>query len=265
MTKLISIITINFNNKLGLVKTVNSVIGQTFSDFEYLLIDGGSTDGSVEIIEKNKNNFFYSISERDSGIYDAMNKGIKASTGKFLLFLNSGDYLASPEVLQKVVDNLQNADIVYGDIYQNVNGRLVETIYPSKITAKFFFPHSLPHSASFMHRSLFDKYGLYNTSNKIVSDWEFFFLAVCKYNCIIKHISVFVSVYDLTGVSHTSGGLPSQEKRQVIEKHFTYFKDDYLTFLKFERNIKAPFRLVKRINRLFLRLFNINRVYIKDI
>lgn len=265
MGNLISIITINFNNKGGLSKTIDSVLDQTFKEFEYIIIDGGSTDGSAEVIQEKKNNFSYSISEKDGGIYEAMNKGIEVATGKYLLFLNSGDYLSSPQVLQQAASYLTGIDIVYGDLYQDVRGRLVETIYPSKITPKYFFINSLPHPASFIKKELFEKYGNYNTRYKIVSDWEFFFLAVCKYNCSVHHIPVFVSVYNLIGMSHKSGNLPAREREMVIDNHFKEIKDFYEKKLKRERVILAPYKFFKRGYRFLLRMININRVYIKDI
>ena len=95
----LSIITINLNNCAGLQKTLDSVFAQTFTDYEYLVIDGGSTDGSAELIKKQENKFVYCVSEKDNGIYHAMNKGIRKATGDYLLFLNSGDYLVNDEVL----------------------------------------------------------------------------------------------------------------------------------------------------------------------
>src|SRR5215213_3812369 len=96
-----SIISINLNNAEGLQKTFDSVFNQTFTDFEYIIIDGGSSDGSEEIIKENADKFSYWVSEKDDGIYDAMNKGIAKATGDYLLFLNSGDHLLDSSILQK--------------------------------------------------------------------------------------------------------------------------------------------------------------------
>ena len=103
---LISIITVNYNDSSGLLKTIKSVIGQKFSDFEYIIIDGGSVDGSKDVILKHQEHFSHWVSEEDRGIYHAMNKGIKAARGEYLLFLNSGDYLHSEVVLQRVSSQL---------------------------------------------------------------------------------------------------------------------------------------------------------------
>ena len=106
----LSIITINYNNKNGLQKTIDSVISQTFKDFEWIIIDGGSTDGSKELIEKYSQHITYWVSEPDKGIYNAMNKGIKVAKGEYLFFLNSGDYLVQPNTINQIFTQSPNTD-----------------------------------------------------------------------------------------------------------------------------------------------------------
>ena len=115
MSKL-TIITINYNNLEGLKRTVESVINQTWQEFEYIIIDGGSSDGSAEYIESQSGNIDYWVSEPDKGIYNAMNKGIVIATGEYLLFLNSGDHLLNNEGLQKAIIEVCNYDLVFFDI-----------------------------------------------------------------------------------------------------------------------------------------------------
>lgn len=112
---LFSIITVNLNNYCGLLKTIKSVVEQTFRDYEWIIIDGGSTDGSKQLIEQYSQFISYWVSEPDTGIYNAMNKGIRVSSGDYLLFLNSGDWLASPTVLEDVYKTAPTVDFVYGD------------------------------------------------------------------------------------------------------------------------------------------------------
>ena len=115
----ISIITINFNNSKGLVQTLDSVAQQTYNNYEHIIIDGASTDGSKSIIEqyKNKNpHVTYWVSEKDEGIYNAMNKGITHAQGQYLLFLNSGDYI-EPNILEQAATSLTGTDIIYGNLY----------------------------------------------------------------------------------------------------------------------------------------------------
>src|SRR5574344_2490955 len=110
----LSIITINYNNAEGLEKTIKSVINQTFTDYEYIIIDGGSTDGSTDIIKKYRENIDYWVSESDKGIYKAMNKGITYTHGEYLNFMNSGDCFHSSTVLNEVARNFNNTDIIIG-------------------------------------------------------------------------------------------------------------------------------------------------------
>lgn len=160
MRPLISIITINFNNADGLLKTMTSVFEQKSDNYEYVIVDGFSTDNSVNVIKRfGDDRPLNWISEQDAGIYDAMNKGISMAKGKYLLFLNSGDYLSTPDVIHNVALMLKGEDIVYGDLYQNVKGRMVETIYPSTLSEKFFFLtqyHILP---ALSEKKLFKNWG----------------------------------------------------------------------------------------------------------
>ncbi len=122
MTK-ISIITINFNDLVGLEKTFNSVVSQSNTDFEYIVIDGGSTDGSKEFLEQNSDKLAYWISEKDSGVYNAMNKGIKAAKGDYVMFLNSRDFLIDSTIIDKVVKDLDGSTaIYYGNLIYSLNG-----------------------------------------------------------------------------------------------------------------------------------------------
>ena len=132
-----SIITINLNNKAGLTKTIESVILQTYTDFEYIVIDGDSMDGSKAVIQQYQDKIDYWVSEPDTGIYQAMNKGIKVAQGEFLLFLNSGDCLVSDKILEAVAESIMvpfRADIYSGDLYLNnrKTDKLIES--PTEVT-----------------------------------------------------------------------------------------------------------------------------------
>lgn len=161
MNKL-SIITVNLNNQEGLNKTIESVIVQDFSDFEFIIIDGGSIDGSREIIEHYSDKINFWTSEPDSGVYQAMNKGIANAKGKYLLFLNSGDFLADQFVLKKVFSIENTADILAGKCNITKNGKVVHiTNPPEEITFGYLYNKGLNHQSTFIKKSLFDKYGLY--------------------------------------------------------------------------------------------------------
>ena len=237
----LSIITINLNNVEGLRKTIESVVSQTFTDFEYLVIDGGSTDGSVDIIKQYQDKIKYWISEPDKGVYNAMNKGILQAKGEYCLFLNSGDYLYASDVLKKLFSLQPEEDIVFGNVDN------IRFTYPEKLKFSFMFGWTIMHPASFIKRDLFNTIGLYNDANKIASDWCFFMLALYKYDCSYKHAPVTISVFDEDGISSQpqSRELMMRERLDFYKKYFPLFYDDYEEFLelkqKYNRSMKDRF------------------------
>ena len=203
--KKLSIITVCYNNKEGLIKTINSVRNQTFNDYEFIVIDGGSTDGSKEVIEQNKEMFSFWRSEPDGGIYQGMNKGIDHATGEYCLFLNSGDWLANSKVLKKVFDKNYDEDILYGDVIR-VRGRRKMIIHYSKeLTFADFYRTSaaINHQSAFIKRTLFAQYGKYREDTYLNADWHFFFKTIVQNNVSTKHLNVVTSVCDATGSSQT--------------------------------------------------------------
>lgn len=172
----VSIITVNLNNAAGLKKTVESVMNQVFRNFEYIVVDGASTDGSIEAIKEYTSRIDHLVSEPDQGIYHAMNKGIGMANGRYCLFLNSGDWLADDQVLSNVFEKEQDADIISGDTaYYDPAKQTVKWLIPSPddLTANTFFNGTLPHQSTFIKRELFLKYGLYSEELIIASDWLF--------------------------------------------------------------------------------------------
>lgn len=232
----LSIITINYNNSEGLERTINSIINQSFSDFEYLVIDGGSTDGSVDVISKYSENIDYWISESDSGVYNAMNKGIKRATGEYLLFINSGDVLINSSLSKSyLLSNLSHSDIIYFNVWVVYHNYCEQKRYPDKISMKYFFTDSLPHPATFIKRELFIKYGYYIETYKIISDWAFFFNIICLKKCTYKHIDDCISVFYHDGMSSKA------ESVGLIFKE----KEDF-----YYHNLSLRLRLYKRTLRL---------------
>ena len=150
----ISVITINYNDKLGLEKTIKSVTNQTLRNFEYIIIDGGSNDGGGEVIEQYKDKIDYWISEPDKGIYNAMNKGIRNATGDFVIFLNSGDIFHDNQVLFKIDSLICNDfDIYYGDIIvKKTNSQRLKK-YPDQLSFSYFYTNALCHQACFIKRA----------------------------------------------------------------------------------------------------------------
>lgn len=219
----LSIITVNLNNARGLEKTILSVIHQTFRDFEFIVVDGKSTDGSVELMHQHKAHINHGISEPDSGIYHAMNKGIKSATGEYCLFLNSGDYLVDENVLQKMLGQKPTEEIVYGDmIIDSGNGKTEYGKQPAEITFEFMMEATLWHPVSFIRRTLFERLGYYNEKNKIVSDYEFFLRAIIIEGLPTKYIPLPVAVFNLQGIGSSKEFdiLHRQEKQAVQRNYF---------------------------------------------
>lgn len=254
----ISIITINFNNALGLDKTISSVINQTFANFEYLIIDGGSTDGSTEIIEKNSSKINYWVSEKDKGIYNAMNKGIIKATGEYILFLNSGDYLVNNDVLENISGELaNNIDFISGNLeYYLFDNSLFTRVHPNKLTFTYLVSKTISHPSTFIKSDLFQKFGLYNEELKIVSDWEFFFKCLGLNGATFKSINTTITHFDMNGISSSNGDRVNAEKELVYKKYLPYVfnnEDDIFIFEKFKHRDNRIKMIQKLERKPFLR------------
>ena len=216
----LSIITINRNNAEGLRKTIESVVSQTYTDFEYIIIDGASTDESVDVIKEYADCVTYWVSEPDKGIYNAMNKGILKANGEYLLFLNSGDWLVDEDVVKYFVSQKSNSDIVAGNakLWDGEVIGIFESADTSKIDFSTFFYNTIPHQASFIKHELLLKNDLYNESYKIVSDWEFFIKAIIIHNCSYFHIDRTIVFYDMQGISarEESNKILRDERQNVL-------------------------------------------------
>ncbi len=216
----ISVITINYNDLEGLIKTVNSVVAQTFKNVEFILVDGASTDGSAEYVKSNASHFTYWVSEPDSGIYNAMNKAIKMATGDYLIFMNSGDYFYNQNVLSEIADSLFGADIIYGRSIREHQNKKTEWPYIFDVDKGDLYKYSLHHQSMFFKRELFEKYGGYNEEYKIVADWEFCLRMYLQTESKFKRIDNFISVFNLDGVSQSEKGarLDFEERNIVRDK-----------------------------------------------
>lgn len=199
----LSIITINYNNLPGLQKTMQSVFEQTFTDYEYIIIDGGSTDGSKEYIHQYANKLAYWVSEKDKGIYDAINKGILKANGEYCMFLNSGDFLLRTNVLEsafKIVEN-NDSDIYYADVcLEEVNGETWVQHHAPVLDLKFLQKRTLNHQASLIRSSLFNELGLYNLDHGLAADYAFYLKAFLSKKKFLYISDVWVQ-YKRDGIS----------------------------------------------------------------
>lgn len=256
---LISIITINYNNLEGLKKTMASVLGQTWKGFEYIVIDGGSTDGSAAYIESQSSQIDYWVSEPDTGIYNAMNKGIKVAKGEYLLFLNSGDHFFSNQILHQNYKSLKLYDIIYYNLKVVGEKETFIKKYPEELRFSYFVNDTLPHPASFIRKEVFNKIGLYDESLKIVSDWKFFIQIVCKYNCSYKRIDETLSTFYLDGIcsNPNNKNIILAEKQKVLITDFKAYLDDSNHFFEFKTTLEN-LRASKKI-KLLVKLGLINK------
>ena len=178
---MISIITATYNSAKTINDTIKSVLCQTNKDFEYIIVDGGSTDETIDIVKSYESEFsgrLKWVSEKDKGIYDAMNKGIKMASGDIIGILNSDDYYTSDDILQTIADafKCQNVDAIYGDIHFIKDGVPDKCVryYSSRLFSPFWlrFGFMPAHPSFYCKREVFDKSGLYRLDYKIGSDYE---------------------------------------------------------------------------------------------
>lgn len=241
---ILSIITINYNNKDGLQKTIDSVISQTFKDFEWIIIDGGSTDGSKELIEKYSQHITYWVSEPDKGIYNAMNKGIKVAKGEYLFFLNSGDYLVQPNTINQIFTQSPNTDFINGNLYILKGNKIIRDkgIHSDYITCIDLIRGNLNHQSTFIKKFLFDLYGFYDERYRIVSDWKFFLYTIGIKEHSIKYLNVDVAYFDATGISSKNLNLVKKERQEILSAYFpTYILKDYEFTLQYSEIQKYKF------------------------
>ena len=275
----LSIITINYNNAEGLCKTLASVASQTFRDYEHIIVDGGSTDGSIDIIrqyadneairsegykairqENSKadnlsslpNHLITSspitwISEKDRGVYDAQNKGIRLAHGEYCYFLNAGDTFCADDVLERMfspnslIASSPNRlpDIFYGnEIIVDGNGQRVGiargVANPSFVD---LYNSCMKHQASFIRRSLFDKYGMYDVDMRICSDFDWFFRVIAFHDEVtLQYKDVDIAYFENTGISYHNPELCAKERQQIIDCYMSKrMQRDYAVLSKYPR------------------------------
>ena len=271
----LSIITINYNNAEGLRKTLASVASQTYANIEHIIVDGASTDDSVDVIKEYENqlNITHSTihllwsSEPDTGIYNAMNKGIeialgrrvvnslnrselvedknkgcemginslnrsersedknrgiRKATGEYVQILNSGDLLAAPDVTERMMAALQvkgeEVELLYGNMvkYDYMNNRTLGKSTEVEYSLRQYYTATMNHDCCYIRRDLFETYGLYDESLKIVSDWKWFLQTIGLGKVKPIYVDIDVTIFDASGISETNLALRNQERRQVL-------------------------------------------------
>ena len=250
----VSIVTINYNNVEGLKKTLSSVVEQSYRDIEHIIIDGGSTDGSVDAIKEyvadnpKRESFFKHtvnwVSEHDNGIYNAMNKGIEIALGRrivnsfnrseqgedknkvvpdYIQILNSGDIFAASDVVERMVAEIENAEypeLLYGNMIKKdyTTGKILGKSREVEYSLRQYYASTMNHDCCYFRRDLFETYGLYDENLKIVSDWKWFLQAIGLGHVKPVYVDIDVTIFDASGISETNLALRNQERRQVLEE-----------------------------------------------
>ena len=211
----LSIITVNFNDAEGLERTIKSVISQSFKDYEFIIIDGGSTDGSVDVIKKYEKYINYWVSEPDGGIYQGMNKGLRRAKGDYLNFMNGGDSYHSSDVLEKIFSLNVDVDIITGAHAENG----LRNVGKDGITMLDLYKWAIDHQASFIRREVALRHP-YDEKYRIVSDWKFFIETLIFENCSFYYMDTIVVDVDMKGISNTHSELDRKEREQVLKELF---------------------------------------------
>lgn len=216
----LSFITVNLNNSDGLRLTIESIVAQQWKEFEFIVIDGSSTDGSVEVIHEFSDHIDYWVSEPDSGIYNAMNKGIAVATGEYCLFLNSGDALLPDGLSSSLFDDIYT-DIIYFPCNMMYNNGIHELrTFPDKLSSSFFFRNSINHQSTFIKRNCFIQLGLYNESYRHLADFDFWIRSIILENCSHQYIPTAITSYDMHGLTAKWNAQLSAERDAILKNHF---------------------------------------------
>ena len=266
----LAIVSINRNNAAGLEKTMNSVLSQTCKDYEYIVVDGASTDASIDVIHSFTDSFgshLKWISEPDNGIYNAMNKGIRMATSEYIQILNSGDCLADEGVVERMLLELEKRgrpSILYGNMIKSFpdGHRIVDKCFAgTEITLLGMYSGTLNHDPAFIRRELFDKYGFYDESLIIVSDWKWYLQAIIFGGEKPVYADINVTLFDMTGISETNLPARNQEKREelcklipsaILSDYDTWSSDIYL--IKRLKRYAWAYKLVRLLERCFFKL-----------
>lgn len=262
----LSIITINYNNAKGLEETIKSVACQDFKDYEYIIIDGGSTDESVQIIKKYSQFITYWVSEPDNGIYHAMNKGISHTHGEYLNFMNSGDCFHSSTVLNEVARNFNNTDIIIGRCCRADTKEVYRSLRPGQsVTLMTLMKEMINHQSTFYRHTIFDHHK-YDESLKIIADWKVNIQSIIFDHCTVRVINTLITDYDMTGISTINSALYLSERKKVLNEliperilkdYERLYTDEELPIVTLLPQLKKSWRLQKfiyRFTKLLLKL-----------
>lgn len=254
-----SIITITYNNLDGLRRTADSVSAQTYRDMEWIVVDGGSTDGTKEWLDNAQCTMrnAHILSEPDNGVYDAQNKGIRLAKGEFCFFLNAGDSFCRADVLERMMAMPLDADIVYGnEVVVDAEGKRVG--YCKGVENPSFvdlYNSCMKHQATFIRRTLFDRYGTYDSTMRICADFDWFFRVIAFHDEVrLCYRDVDVAWFENTGLSYHNPELCRRERQEILDRYMSKrLQQDYAVYGRYPRIAKMSFQ---RLPRLLARIAN---------
>ena len=249
----ISLITVTYNSDKTLRDTINSVLAQTYKDFEYILVDGLSKDKTVDIIREYEPQFagrMKWISEKDSGLYDAMNKGIRMATGGVAGILNSDDFFTSNDVIEKVVAGFtKDTDAVYGDIHFVNPDNLQRCVryYSSKIFKRSLMKMGFipAHPSFYCRKECFEKFGYYKTDYKIAADFDLLLRFIYVHQIRIKYLPVDMVTMRLGGAS-TDGW---KSRLVMMNEHLRSFKENGVKTNRFWLSLRYFYKITEYIRK----------------
>ena len=222
--KRFSIITVCLNEAKSIRATCDSICMQSFKDFEWIVIDGASTDGTKELLSEYSSSIHLMVSEPDKGIFNAMNKGASKATGTYIIFMNGGDCFANSEAL-KLASQAMGAQMLYGDVYLgNQNGDL--EIYPDVIEPGYMLNRMIPHQSTFYERATFEAFGGYDESFRIAADYDLNARLLEIERVTHYHISHPIAIFDLKGISNSKDFRPlrKQENHRIRKNYFKKYR-----------------------------------------
>ena len=271
----ISIITVCYNAGETIEETFSSIFNQTHKNTELIVIDGGSVDATLGVIEKYREKISHLVSEPDDGIYHAMNKGIGLATGDFLVFLNANDSFYEPSVLEKVasvLDKNGDAKILFGDAnYISEDKKTSYEVKFAKITNDFaLLANNICHQSIFYHKSLFKDVGLYSEDYKIYADWDFNIKCLVKNKVSALHLPLVISSFQLGGACSNSSSIAivscKNEKKLLIERYYSKYKPLIKTDLFLKNFFKSLYFPLKRLLICpFVRLYTTQKKYLLNV
>lgn len=222
-TPKISIITVCYNAAQTIESTLNSALNQTYPNKEIVVVDGLSNDGTVEIVKKFASRISKWVSEKDKGIYDAMNKGAKIASGDWIYFLNAGDVFYNNEVLSQIFNQPidESVGLIYGKVQTINEPSGVNYVFGKPVNLiDFYFRYPINHQSAFTHKRAFEQVGTYNTHYKLVSDTEWFIRFFKNQQLKPLHIDLIITFYDILGASYHKRLPGYREYLHVSKQHF---------------------------------------------